>query len=164
MIKILVLRKKPVSKGLAIDLIGCEYDQDLDHYFLTVFKLVGQWSSYLEKKTPIDIWSIFIHQYYGVTRASICITCTNNYLVFQDLWSVKMLRFLGVTGNIFGAAKPDSTTAQSSVFGGLTFTKTPAVVETVEPEKPKPVYSSIFLFLLEKYDYESGSKEGQRLR
>ena len=51
--KILVLRNKRVFKGLFIHLIGCEHDQDLGPPFSHVFKQVGHWSTYLEKKTPI---------------------------------------------------------------------------------------------------------------
>ena len=49
--KILVLRNKRVFKGLFINLIGCEHDQDLGPPFSHVFKQVGHWSTYLEK-TP----------------------------------------------------------------------------------------------------------------
>ena len=51
MTKILVLRNKPVFKGLFIHSIGCEHDQDLGPAFSYVFKLVGHLSTYLEK-TP----------------------------------------------------------------------------------------------------------------
>ena len=51
MTKIVVLRNKPVFKGLFIHLIGCEHDQDLGPPFSHVLKLVGHWSTYLEK-TP----------------------------------------------------------------------------------------------------------------
>ena len=54
MTKILVLKNKPVFKGLFIHLIGCEYDQDLGPPFSHVFKLVGHWSTYLEKKNAYD--------------------------------------------------------------------------------------------------------------
>ena len=49
--KILVLRNKPVFKGLFIHVIGCEHGQDLVLPFSHVFKQVGHWSTYLEK-TP----------------------------------------------------------------------------------------------------------------
>ena len=50
MIKILVLRNKRVFKGLFIHLIRCEHDQVLGPPFFHVFKQVGHWSTYLEKK------------------------------------------------------------------------------------------------------------------
>ena len=43
MTNILVLRNKPVFKGLFIHLIGCEHDQNLGPPFFHVFKLVGHW-------------------------------------------------------------------------------------------------------------------------
>ena len=49
MTKILVLRNKPIFKGLFIHLIGCEHDQDLGPSFSHVFEQVGHWSTYLEK-------------------------------------------------------------------------------------------------------------------
>ena len=49
MTKILILRNKPVFKGLFIHLIDCEHDQDVGPPFSHVFKLFGHWSTYLKK-------------------------------------------------------------------------------------------------------------------
>ena len=52
--KIMVLRNKRVFKGLFIHLIGYEHDQDLGPPFSQVFKQVGHWSTYLEKRANVS--------------------------------------------------------------------------------------------------------------
>ena len=65
MTEILVLMNKRVFKGLFIHLIGCEHDQDLGPPFSHVFKLVGHWSTYVEKNAYLQSGQIqnFKHIY-----------------------------------------------------------------------------------------------------
>ena len=69
--KILVLRNKPLFKGLFIHLIGYEHEQDLGPPFFHVIKLVGHLSTFLEK-TPIGnstvTYTTIFAQRSGVSR------------------------------------------------------------------------------------------------
>ena len=63
MTKILVLRNNRVFKGLFIHLIDCEHDQDVGLPFSHVFKQVGHWSNYLEKRHMDKLRSTNIFYY-----------------------------------------------------------------------------------------------------